>query len=66
MNKLFKYIVITCLFLGVVMSIVNCSRWKDSIYNEKNSPYVVEVAFNLGIDPVQVTQQQFNERYCKH
>lgn len=37
----------------------------DSIYNPENQPYVLECAFNLGIDIEDVTQKQFNERYLK-
>ena len=36
---------------------------KDDIGNPENSAYVVEVAFNLGIDTSEVTQEQFNQRY---
>lgn len=38
-------------------------QWANSIYNEANKDFVVETAFNLGISPDQVTQQQFNNRY---
>ena len=64
MNKLFKYIVFTCLFLGVIMSIVNCIRWKDNIYNPANSPYVVEVKFNTGLSTI--LQSDFDERYLNN
>ncbi len=37
----------------------------DDIRNPNNAPYVAEVAFNLGISPSEVTQEQFNERYIK-
>lgn len=39
--------------------------WKDSIKNPENDAYVVEVAFNEGVDKSQVTQEQFNKRYRK-
>lgn len=39
------------------------SEWKNSIDNPDNDPYIIEVAFNLGIDPEEVTQKQFNNRY---
>lgn len=38
-------------------------QWANSIYNEANRDYVIEVAFNLGISPDSVTQKQFNNRY---
>jgi hypothetical protein len=37
--------------------------WPDSILNPDNGEFVTEVAFNLGIENSEVTQQQFNERY---
>lgn len=39
--------------------------WEDDINNPDNQPYVLEVAFNLGIDVDSVTQAQFNDRYLK-
>lgn len=39
--------------------------WDNSIYNPDNQPYVLEVAFNLGIPIDSVSQAQFNERYIK-
>lgn len=40
-----------------------CVNYADSIHNPSNDEYVEEVAFNLGITPDKVTQEQFNERY---
>jgi hypothetical protein len=38
--------------------------WADDVRNPDNEEFVVEVAFNLGIeDWHMVTQEQFNERY---
>jgi len=37
--------------------------WPDSILNPENGEFVTEVAFNLGIENSEVTQEQFNERY---
>ena len=37
--------------------------WDDSIKNPENQPYVFEVAFNFHLEPEQVTQKQFNQRY---
>ena len=38
-------------------------RWCDNINNPENREYVVEVAFNEGVEIWEVTQSQFNERY---
>ena len=35
----------------------------DSIKNPDNAEFVNEVAFNKGIKPSEVTQEQFNKRY---
>lgn len=37
--------------------------WPDSILNPENEEFVTEVAFNLGIENSEVTQEQFNQRY---
>lgn len=39
--------------------------WEDDIRNPDNEEYVNEVAFNLDIDPSEVTQEQFENRYLK-
>lgn len=60
------YIAIALWLAMMAISIINligCNRWEDNINNEANKDYIVEVAFNLGISPDQVTQQQFNNRY---
>ena len=35
----------------------------NSICNPDNGEFIVEVAFNLGIAPEEVTQEQFDNRY---
>jgi len=62
-DKVFKTIVTLLLIIGFIMAIHNKMTWEDSIKNPANQPYVVEVAFNLGIEPHEVTQAQFNRRY---
>jgi len=43
---------------------LNCSiEWSNSIHNPENEEFVIETAFNLGILPQQVTQEQFDARY---
>jgi hypothetical protein len=37
----------------------------DNIHHPDNQPFVLEVAFNEGIDTTEITQEQFNERYLK-
>jgi len=53
------------LFLYAIIMLTGCNSvaWEDDIYNRNNKEYVNEVAFNLGIDPSEVTQKQFNARY---
>jgi hypothetical protein len=53
---------ITILFV-VVFILLGLRLWEDSIHNEENQPFVLETAFQLGIDPGEVTQKQFNARY---
>ena len=40
-----------------------CPNWANCIHNPYNKEYVEEVAFNLNIKPIEVTQEQFNSRY---
>lgn len=63
MNKAFKTLVTILIVVGVVVAIHNSMTWEDSIKNPANQPYIVEVVFNLGIEPQEVTQAQFNRRY---
>lgn len=57
-----KKLVFVLLFLCVVF-LSGHSLWEDSIHNPANEPYILEVAFNLGIDPSEVTRGQFTNRY---
>ena len=38
-------------------------KWEDNIHNPDNEEFLVEVAFNEGVEVEQVTQTMFNERY---
>ena len=59
-NNRIKGAIFVLVFIGLEMY---AAYWKDSIRNPENSAFVVECAFNLGIEPQQVTQRQFNARY---
>lgn len=49
---------------GCAMVQYGCTgNWDDSIKNPENEEFVTEVAFNLGIENSEVTQEQFNMRY---
>jgi len=37
--------------------------WEDSIENPDNAEFLIEVAFNEGVAPEEVTQSMFNQRY---
>ena len=37
--------------------------WEDSISNPDNADFIIEVAFNEGVSPQEVTQIMFNQRY---
>lgn len=37
--------------------------WNHSIHNPSNRPYIIEIAFNLGIPADSITQLQFDQRY---
>lgn len=41
----------------------NDVKWEDNISNPDNEEFVVEVAFNAGVDAEEVTQEMFNSRY---
>ena len=64
MNTIIKTLLILSLCAG-------CSKekslsqiaWADNVNNPENEEFVVEVAFNEGVEIGQVTQAQFNERY---
>ena len=38
-------------------------KWEDNINNPDNEEFLVEVAFNEGVEVEQVTQTMFNQRY---
>jgi hypothetical protein len=40
-------------------------KWEDNIHNPDNEEFVVEVAFNEGVEVEQVTQEMFNARYVE-
>jgi hypothetical protein len=40
-----------------------CPDWANCVLNPANEEYVEEIAFNLNIKPIEVTQEQFNSRY---
>ena len=65
-DKIFRVTVKTLIVLGLVMAIHNSIMWKDSIRNPANDPYIVELAFNLGIEKHEVTQADFNRRYLNN
>lgn len=37
--------------------------WEDSIKNPDNAEFIIEVAFNEGVAPEEVTQIMFDQRY---
>ena len=64
-NQSFKYLIVVCIGAGILVGIYNSVNWPNSIKNPENDPYILECAFNLGIEPHEVTQRQFNQRYTK-
>jgi len=58
-------IILLVIFIGTIalLAIIAKLYWDGSIHNKANQPYVIEVAFNLDIEPNEVTQKQFNARY---
>lgn len=61
MNTIIK----TLLILSICTGCNSLSQvaWEDNINNPENHEFVVEVAFNEGVEMWEVTQEQFNERY---
>jgi hypothetical protein len=57
-NKIISAFVFVCLVIAA-FSIY----WKGSIHNSSNDPFIIEVSYNLGIDPDSITQKQFSHRY---
>lgn len=51
---------------GCAMVQQSTGNWDDSILNPENSEFVTEIAFSMGIENSEVTQQQFNERYINN
>lgn len=58
-----KYLIFAVLLCACTEQAINETTWEDSIHNPENEEFVVEVAFNLDIDPEDVTQEMFNQRY---
>lgn len=64
MNKIIKTFVILAICAGCnKQNSLSQIRWCDNINNPENHEFVVEVAFNEGVEIWEVTQEQFNERY---
>jgi hypothetical protein len=64
----FLLILTVALILGSCSSgkkYVECDAysWEDSIENPDNAEFLIEVAFNEGVAPEEVTQVMFNQRY---
>jgi hypothetical protein len=64
-DRMMRHIVLALVGALIVFAIYNSMTWEDSIHNPDNAEYVLEVAFNLGIEYHEVTQKQFNQRYGK-
>lgn len=56
---------IMALILISLMSWCGVRNSDDSVRHPDNQPYVLEVAFDLGVDVDKVTQLQFAKRYLK-
>ena len=56
-------ILIAMVFLNGCAMVQSTGNWDDSIKNPDNEEFVTEIAFNLGIDNNEVTQEMFNKRY---
>jgi hypothetical protein len=63
LHILFWVTIITIAFYAFVQNFNK--GYDNSIHNPANQPYILEVAFNLGIHVDSVTQEQFNQRYLK-
>lgn len=62
----FLLIVTVALILGSCKSsshTCDAYSWEDSIENPDNKEFLIEVAFNEGVAPEEVTQIMFNQRY---
>ena len=67
MFYLWTFLVITALLVmtscGTSQHCMRTVSWEDSIDNPENKEFVLEVAFNEGVETTEVTQEMFNERY---
>jgi hypothetical protein len=61
MNKIIKTFVILSLCSGC--NSLSQVAWENNANNPENHEFVVEVAFNEGVEMWEVTQSQFNKRY---
>lgn len=50
-------------YFSVLGLIIHISEYKDSIKNPVNAEYVIQTALDYEIDPDEVTQEMFNQRY---
>jgi len=48
-----------------VLTVTGIRNSPEYVHNPDNQPFRLEVAFNLGIDELEVNQLQFKERYLK-
>ena len=62
-NRFYKNLVRLLIGSAIIIAVYNKLTWSDSVKNPSNDAYIVEVAFNLGIEKHEVTQAQFNNRY---
>ena len=60
--KAISILIATIILSGCAM-LKSTGNWDDSIKNPNNEEFVTEIAFNLGIENNEVTQEMFNERY---
>jgi hypothetical protein len=66
MFYLWTFLIITALLVMTSCGTskhLNTVSWEDSIENPENKEFVLEVAFNEGIEVSAVTQAMFNARY---
>lgn len=64
MNTIIKTLLILAICVGCnKQNSLSQIAWEDNVNNPENHAFVVEVAFNEGVEIWEVTQSQFNERY---
>jgi len=56
---------IIVLMVMAILTYLGVTNSTDYVKHSDNQPYVLETAFNLGIDVDEVTQKQFAKRYLK-